>query len=232
LALLITLLVVLVWGGWRLTRPASADELFEEITAQVEQQGNDDLRMVSTQLDEFAERFADDPRNRELDSLRQQLEFQLFERQTRRRARSDDVSPIGSLYLAAERRVPDNPAAALGMLQNLLTLYDPFGATRKLQPAETGAENSPFDETDQRWLVLARRKIDELRRDLDAQAEVQLPALQARLAVALRLENTDPGHALRMYQAIVRLYGDQPWAGEIVAQARAKMAELDESLTQ
>ncbi len=232
LASLITLLVVLVWGGWRLMRPATADELFQEIIATVEEQGDDDLRMVETQLAEFAERFADDPRNRELDPLRQQLEFQKFERQMHRKARSTDASSIGSLYLEADRHAQDDPGAALGMLQDLVALYDPFGATHELQPAETGVEDNPFDEADQRWLVLARQKIDEIRHDLDAQAEAQLPALRERLAAAVALERTDPARALRMYQAIERLYDDQPWAGEVVAEARARVAELDEDLAE
>lgn len=230
LAALVTLLVVLVWGGWRLMRPASADELFQEITAKVEQQGDDDLRIVSTQLDEFAERFADDSRNRELDPLRQQLQFQIFERQTRRKARVTDASPIGSLYLEADRHAQDDPSTALGMLQDLLALYDPLGSTRELQPAETGMGDSPFDEEDQRWFVLARQKIDELTQNLDAQAEAQLPALRDRLAAAAVLERTNPTQALRMYQAIVRLYSNQRWAREINVQARARVAELESDL--
>lgn len=232
LASLITLLIMLVWGGWRLMRPASADELFQEITTKVELQGDEDLRMISTQLDEFSIRFGDDPRNQELDRLRSQLEFQLFERQTRRKAREADVSPIGSLYLAAGDRAQSDPFAALGMLQDLLTLYDPFGATRDIQPSETGSNDSPFAETDQRWLVLARQEIEELQRIIDSEAIAQLPALQNRLSAAAALERTDPQRAARMYKAIVSLYGDQPWAREAVAQARVRAAELDSGFTE
>lgn len=226
-ASLVTLLVVLVWGGWRLMRPASAYELFEEITTQVEQQDDDDLRTVSAQLKEFAKRFADDPRNRELDPLRRRLAIQSFERKMRHRADSAEVSPIGSLYLQADRLVQDDPSAALGMLQDLLSLYDPLNSTRELQPDETGSNGSPFDEADQSWLVLAREKMGELRTDLDAQAKAQLPVLRERLAMAESLERINPAQALRMYQAIVRLYDGRPWARETVAQARDKVAELE-----
>ncbi len=229
LALLVTVLVVLVWGGWRLMRPASADELFQEITTKIEQQGDGDLRIVSSQLDKFAERFADDPRNRELDPLRKQWEFQRFERQalSSRSANADTASPIGRVYVEAVRLAQDDSAAALGMLQNLVALYDPLDFTWELQPAEMGIGDNPFGEVDQRWLMLARQKISELRHDLDAQAKAQLPALRERLAAAAALERTRPTRALQMYQAIIHLYGNRPWAREIVAQARARVAELD-----
>jgi hypothetical protein len=194
------------------------------------------LRIVLSQLDEFAERFADDPRNRELDPLRKQWEFQRFERQalSSRSANADTASPIGSIYLEAVRLAQDDSAAALGMLQNLVALYDPLDSTRDLQPADTGIGGDTYDgafgEVDQRWLVLARQKISELRHDLDARAEAQLPALRERLAAAAALERTGPARALRMYQAIIHLYGNRPWAREIVAQARARVADLEISL--
>ena len=116
------------------------------------------------------------------------------------------------------------------MLQNLVALYDPLDFTWELQPAETGIGDNPFGEVDQRWLVLARRKISELRHDLDARAEAQLPGLRERLAAAAALERTGPARAVRMYEAIIHLYGNRPWAREIVAQARARVADLEISL--
>ena len=226
LTLLITLLVIMLWGGWRLMRPASADQLYDEITTTVDQQGDGDLRTISDQLSEFAERFSTDPRNVELDRFRQQLEFQNFERQTRRRAHLTDVSPIGSLYLEAISHSDHEPSLALEMLEDLVGLYDPFDATREMRPADTGATDIPFDETDLRWLMLARQRMDEIRQALYAQAKSQLPALRDRLAVAKKLESTNPELALRMYQAIERLYGESPWASEIVAEARERVAEL------
>jgi eukaryotic-like serine/threonine-protein kinase len=227
LAVLAGVLAALIWGGWRLMRPASADELFAVITTTIDQEGDDDLRVVGGYLEEFAERFPNDPRNVELEAYRQQLEFQKFERQARLKARvagAEASNPIGSLYLAAVRRAQENPTDALGMLQALVALYDPSDATRELDPAKTGQGDL---DADQRWLLLARQKIAELRRDLNTQAKSQLPVLRQRLAAAAALAPSHPERAQKMYEAIIRLYGDEAWAGEMVGRARDALAELD-----
>ncbi len=226
LAALAGVLTALVWGGWRLMRPASADELFAAITATIDEEGDSDLRAVGGDLEEFAERFPDDPRNAVLEPYRQQLEFQRFERQARVKARiagAEASHPIGSVYLEAVRRVEENPTDALGMLQALVALYDPSDATRELDPAKMGQGELDADE---RWLMLARQKIDELRSDLSAQAKLQLPVLQQRLEAAAALAQSHPDQARKMYEAIVHLYGDQAWAGEVVGRARAALAQL------
>jgi hypothetical protein len=53
-----------------------------------------------------------------------------------------------------------------------------------------------------------------------------LPVLKERLAAAQRLEKTAPQQAAGIYQALIDLYGDQPWAAEIVDQARAYQQRL------
>lgn len=226
LAALAGVLTALIWGGWRLMRPASADELFAAIVATVDEEGDEGLSSVSGDLEEFAERFPDDPRNAELEPYRQQLEFQRFQRQARAKTRvagAEASNPIGSLYLDAARRAEENPTEALGMLQALVALYDPSDATRELDPASTGQGDL---DADQRWLLLARQKIAELRRDLQAEAEAQLPVLRQRLATAASLAQSHPDQARRMYEAIIRLYGDQGWASEVVGTARDALAEL------
>jgi serine/threonine-protein kinase len=226
LAALASVLSALVWGGWRLMRPASADELYATITATIDEEGDSDLRAVGGYLDEFAERFPNDPRNADLEPYRQQLEFQRFERQARVKARvagAEASHPIGSLYLEAVRRAEENPTDALGMLQALVALYDPTDATRALDPAKLSQGELDADE---RWLLLARQKIDELRRDLNAQAKAQLPALRQRLEEAAALAKSHPDQARKMYEAIVRLYSDQSWAGEVVGRARDALAQF------
>jgi hypothetical protein len=227
LAVLVSVLAALVWGGWRLTRPYTADELFAVINTTIDEQGDDDLRAVDDYLQQFAERFPHDPRNAELDPLRQQLEFQRFERQARLKARVADAeasSPIGSLYLDAVRRADSDPGVALGMLQALVALYDPTNATSKLDPAQSGAGEL---DADQRWLVLARQKIAELNRQFQFQAESQLPRLKERLAVAAAYAQSQPDEAIKLYEAIIRLYGHQPWAHQVVSEARGAIQELE-----
>jgi hypothetical protein len=228
LAALAAVLAALVWGGWRLARPYTADELYALIESTLDQEGEAGLRGLEHHLDDFAQRFPDDPRNAKLNKARQQLEFQKFQRQAENQARrggENGDSPVGTLYLQAARRAESEPTQALVMLQSLVTLYDPTGTTAQLDP--TGELT-----TDQRWLVLARRKLAELDASLKAQAQSQLPALNRQLNLAMQITTTNPDLAERMFQAIIRLYGDQPWAADVVAAARQRLAAMHDESTE
>jgi hypothetical protein len=65
--------------------------------------------------------------------------------------------------------------------------------------------------------------LDDLRAELDRRVAAQLPALRQRMQVAEDTAPTDPHRAHRIYQAIVDLYGEQQWAGEIVTEARKRL---------
>jgi hypothetical protein len=44
---------------------------------------------------------------------------------------------------------------------------------------------------------------------------------------AERLEATAPAEAEAMYRALIDLYGDQPWAAELVGQAREHLKSVE-----
>jgi hypothetical protein len=94
------------------------------------------------------------------------------------------------------------------MLEGLIRLY--------------GSE-TPADGADERVVTgvqLAQRQLNQWRDDFAALNERRLLDLQERLATADRLGSSDPEAANAIRQAIVDLYEGQPWASEIVAEAR------------
>ncbi|MCA9230796.1 MAG: serine/threonine protein kinase [Planctomycetales bacterium] len=224
-ASMVGLLGILVWGGWQLMQPTGADELYEQIVTRIDDRGLEDLRMVSSELEDFLTRFPEDTRAVEIQQYQQRLEFQRFERQARRKSRSgsaEGASPVESTYYAALSLAEHDPARALEILQSLLMLYDPTGQTAggaQLQAAELDQEG------DFVWLVLVRKQIEELRAKVQMQAERQVPLLRQRLAAAAELHQTHPAQANRMYRAIVYLYGSQPWAKDIVEEATRRLPE-------
>ena len=226
--LLVFTITLIVWLGWKIMRPYSADELYEVINSSVEEDGTENLRGLKSELDEFQERFPDDTRNEELNMYRQLLEFQRFERQARTRARvsgGDANSPVGQAYLHATQSANSSNGELLQKLQALVDLYDPSGL---LKENGNSATTDNFTETDRLWLTLAYQKIRELREKSASTADSQLPALRERLKTAAALEQSDPFLAARIYNALVGLYGDQPWAQEVVEAARARIKRLAE----
>ncbi len=237
---IVAALSLLVWGGWKLMQPATADDLYARIMEAVEEKGTENLRMIEKPLQEFNQRFAEDHRNVELDKFREELKLQQMERKLRRRVQIGNarpMSPIGQIYGMAINTAATDPQRGVEMLSSLLALYDPEGWA---DPAKTlGQANSTnserkrnlhapssknlLNEEDRRWLVLARRQYDRL---LDRGREQQSnlsQSLHERLRLALKLQTTHPEVATRMFQAIVNLYSKQTWAAEIVTQARFQL---------
>jgi hypothetical protein len=89
--------------------------------------------------------------------------------------------------------------------------------------AGEAAERSEGGEGIDGWLTLARRQRDELRARIDAAAAEQLPELRRRLAAADALAAQEPDRAAAIWQALVTLYGDKPWAADIVEIAQERL---------
>jgi hypothetical protein len=229
LSSLLAALGLLGWGGWQLMQPPTADALFTSISAAIEEQSPLDLSRDQIQeIESFFDRFADDPRAQALQPLREQLEFQKVERRARAQARFAGVAsrkPIESVYFEALAIADEEPTQAVAMLRALLALYDPTERIGSFDAANSLA--GEFSELgDPRLLVTARQRIEQLQEQLQALATAQLPALQARLALATKLRPTDPRRAQRMYQAIVQLYSNQAWAGDVVNQAQRELGTM------
>ena len=53
----------------------------------------------------------------------------------------------------------------------------------------------------------------------------QLDMLREHLAAADAMRQSEPERARAMYQAVIELYGDKPWAAEAVGRARKALAK-------
>jgi serine/threonine-protein kinase len=244
---------LLIWGGWWLMRPATADDLYVQIMGAVEEKGTDNLRVIEKPLREFYQRFEQDPRAVELDKYREELELQQMERKLRRNVTfggTRQMSPIGRLYGMAISTASKDPLRGVEMLSSLLALYDPedLSDPARVLPQESSASladpgglHSPrekaslgeetLSEEDRRWLVIARRQHARLLDRAREQRANLSRSLRERLQVAVELQPTRPEVATRMFQAMVDLYSGQAWASEIVAQARDHLErELKEGL--
>ena len=217
---LLATLSLLVWIGWQLMQPASADELHAQIISVYQAQGDDGLRTVSDEIQEFFDRFPDDERIGELEPLKDKLEFGKFERSASRKLRGrpkQATNPIARKYYEAMAIAETDPSQAIVMLQSILALYDPENTTRNLQADNQSADH---ESNNQRWLILTRNKLSDLQQEIAKLTAIQLPAMRERIETAKKLQASNPQAAQKMYEAIIDLYGHQPWAKETVEQAR------------
>ncbi len=214
-ALLLAALIAVVAGGWWMMKPPTAEQLAEQIEATVAANGGQ-VRPAGTLLDRFAERFPDDPLMEDLSPLFERLELERAERQVRtqkRFAKQGELDPVAALYTEAIQHEENDPSRALAELQALVELFG-----RRPAGEETG---------DQKWVDLSELKIAELQERLKQEAERQLPKLRGSMDEAAQLEALQPERSLRIYRAVVRLYGEKVWARKLVGDAKRAIKRLE-----
>jgi serine/threonine-protein kinase len=204
--------------GLYLSRPASPDQLYERISSNAEADDVDSMRAVEREIGEFVSRFPKDPRTAELKQYQQRIELDRMNRrlqmQSRRSGLADPkLRPVEVLYLEAMNAASSSPEQAIGMLESLITLYSADGM-------------KSTDERSAMCVQLAERQLALLREDFAKLTSRQLSEIQGRLAAADALASEHPDQARDMYQAIVSLYGDRPWAAAVVAEAHQKLDSL------
>lgn len=213
--LLFAALAAVVAGGWWVMKPPTAAELAEEIEATVAAHDGQ-VRPAGTLLDRFASWFPDDPLMEDLAPLYDRLELERAERQVRTKknfSKDGELEPVAALYSDAMQHALDDPSRALAELQALVEL---FGR----RPVEEASE-------DQKWVDLAGLKIAELQKRLKKEADRLLPRLRGSMEEAAQLEALQPERSLRIYRAVVRLYGGKVWARKLVGDARRAIQRLE-----
>jgi len=230
LAGLLAALGLLIWGGWQLMKPATADQLFDSILVAIDKDGiRDPSRETIQDVDAFFDRYSSDPRAQELQPLKNQLEFLKYEKRARARLRfggDASLKPIEQIYFNALDIAADNPAEAIPMLRALVALYDPANRVATLEAARS-LTTEFSDLGDPRLLVAARQRIEQFVEQIKEVAASQLPVVRARLDEAANLRESEPARAKLMYQAIVKLYSKKVWARDVVGHAKAELMNLE-----
>jgi serine/threonine protein kinase len=201
--------------GWWLMQPATADALYATIV-DADVDDPDKLLQVEDEVGEFLARFPDDLRTDDVRRRSGELELQRLAKQVRSRAKlsgGKGTHPAEQIYMDALAIDDSDPARAAEMLTSLLALYP------------KAANN---DEDVARILVLAQRKLPTLQESVAKQVVEQMPQLEDRMRVAHNLEATDRSAAMRMYEALIDLYGDEAWAKNVTDAAQSRLKDLSQ----
>jgi eukaryotic-like serine/threonine-protein kinase len=187
---LLAALVLLIAAGWYLMRPEGADALFGRIEAAASAGDVESLKSARRDMNTFLERFPQDPRAEQVQAFVDEAQ---------------QSSPIQRAYSEALRYALVNPERALARFQALIDVYD------------DGQQNS---EATGHYIKLARLQRTQLQKRVARYVEDGRKLLAARLEKAAVLTTDNPPAACKMYEGIVELYRDKPWAADLVAQAQ------------
>ncbi len=210
-------LVIMGLGAWYFLRPPSADRLYAKITAETADNSIESLRAAAGDIDKFLVRFSDDPRADTLRDYAREIELDQMETQFNLRmrgwTRSGNLLPIERAYQEARNYAAIDPDLAVVKLQAVVDLYN----HRRDAGGLTG-----------KCLELARRRLDQLKKELKQPTQDYREMLTDRLDVADKVSKTDPQRARHMWQAVIELYSEKPWAVDAVDRARKGLASVPE----
>jgi len=218
----ITVALGLVAAYW-VTRPRTADQLFQTITAE-SQSADPDLRSIRAELDQFLNQYPADRRAASILSLQQELRVDILEARMRRRVIGPrNVSAIERDYRSALTRETESPTAALKAMEAVLTLY----------PHKQLQSDDMYSAVDYEiWLKLIQRQIKRL--ELPAKIEQEEDIARATKVVdkanalydqALAKDiSVDADKLLeqsrRMLHSVIQTYSGRPHAADIVKTAK------------
>jgi serine/threonine-protein kinase len=219
-----------------LSRPPSADELYQTITSAPGAEDDTSLGKVEREINEFLAMYPNDKRAAELVRYRERVLLDKMERKLQREARGNgsaesELIPAERLYLRAVNMANDSPEVAAAMLKSLMDLYG-SEATRGAGDPATDSQTARADNGDphERMNIvvqLAKRRLATLQTTITKQREAQLADLRERLQAANRLANSAPQRAAAMYRAIIELHVNDQWAAEVVQEARSQLDKLE-----
>lgn len=193
-------------------RKPNADQIYHSIESNADE---GKLAEVSEQMDDFLERFPEDPRSDYVAQLKEELNLRRQENRYRLAAAigrmNQGLHPVEQIYLNAMKTNEYDPIAARNKLQALILTYGPSDT----QQGDVA-----------RCLVLAERRIKQLNATLASQNKQQTISLSERLEYADRVAADNPDKAERIYRGVIQLLKDEPWGANLLNEAQMRLNNL------
>ena len=194
---------------WYTLQPRSADSLFDQVQSVTEDGSTDSLLDAAREIEEFLTNYPNDSRAKLLRSYAGEIELRRLAKKLERMAKGMSSSkthlPIEHDTVEALHALDTSPEAGLEKFKAIVALY----GTRK---DKTGPNAQ--------YVELAKRKVEQIEGMLAERAPSRLELIRTQLNAAKELGKTEPKEARRVYEAVITLYGDKPWASEVVEEAK------------
>ncbi len=206
----------LVWAS----RTPSSDELYRSIVKASESNDLSSLRNLSSQ---FLRLYPDDPQFSSVQAIWEDINTDAYLNTLKRKADSGVVQlPIDEQALVfAVSELEDHPALTIRRLEQWLDLFGE-GAGNAAEPSDAKITVAKPDMTPE---GAARNKLKRLRGMSPPEGDRRAAALFDRIRNVS--EQLPPEEQRKAFEAIVGLFGEQPWARPAVTEATRRLESLD-----
>ncbi len=207
---LVVSLTLIAAAAWYFLQPESADSLYNRVAKSVT---SDSLSEAAGDIEKFLSNYSSDPRAGQLREYQDQLELDTLNKKYNQillgSRSSQGLTPVERAYIEALSTEKSDPERAATKLQALISVF-----------GRDGDSESKND----RCVILAQRKLDKIQSEIKRVSDDQLRLIRRRLAEADEMRRKSPEKAADLYRAVLELYGDKPWAAEVVEQAKKSLA--------
>lgn len=217
-AMLLGLLAVLAFVSWRVSRPPTADQSYDQLMHALGPDMN--LQKIlenEPEIRAFVRRFPDDGRVVGMEKLLGKADLNRKQRRFERRARenglTDGLSPVEQMYLEALLIANTDPDRSVQLLRVLPDVYSDDKATPKTRTC----------------LALAKSRLEEFQLQLKSQRSAHAKILEDRLEMAKGLVPVDVEKASRILEGILTIYHQKPWAEKYVTCARRVLQDISQN---
>ena len=211
LLMLLTVLGGLLGGIWYSSRPLPADDLHEKIS-----NASNDLSSaaLARDVERFIKLYPEDSRMPSIKDIQEDVAIykmqKMFEIRARARPETGTLSPIEVHCNEAFRAYRDGDIEhALDILRGIQQLY--------------GSEQRS-DIRVRRAMELVARLLPQWQEELDKKVVGLRADAVAHLKLARELQELSPERTREIWQGIITLYGDRPWAQEYFDEATRQIA--------
>lgn len=215
-------LVAISMAIYLATRPPSADRLYSMASAAAQRGEETELIGVEGEISRFLELYPHDPRAPQMAEYARTISQFRQQRQIERRGRYGqadfDVSPVELAYADAMRLIAVDPETTLARLEALVAVYG-RSSSESGDPSSNGS-GAKTTAGESEISALAQKEIERLRPQVEKLIERQTAAVRRELQRAEALAKTDQTTARKIWQGIITLYGNKPWAQALVEEAQ------------
>ena len=211
---LMGMIAALIWVFWYFSRPPSADKLFATIESAVDD--DNELINVRDEITTFLASFPHDQRRDQI--IAWQADAALAQQRRRLQSlsrkilRPEGIQPVEWMLIEALRNERSDPGKALQQFKAVTQMF---------------AADEELTQTEQRCLRIAAQRIDAISAPTHSLGVQRQKALIAeRIETARKLAVKDPQTAHIILDAVIAFCQDEPWARDLVDQARQLTSEL------
>jgi serine/threonine-protein kinase len=198
---------------WYMLQPLSVDALYRRIEQQSGDGSPEGVEQAEKDINQFLIRFPADARCRQLNQDLDRLETWRLELQLQGRGMRSQraLTPVERCYVDALNAAKIDVDQGVEKFQAIVDLFEPR------------TQNSAAE---LRCIELAKRRVEELRKQSEQQHMEMLIAVKKSLDRADELAAKEPQQAAKICNAVIKLYSGKPWADEAVQRARTTVARL------